>query len=1016
MLFRLPIVAFTLGFIVLGSVGASAFEFDWEDEGGWTTNNLGPVQFTNVNNSGVTITVEITDEDSRLLNGTPSILTVDGNDELRLFPNFENKTQSVTARFTFSEPVAVENFIVKDVDGETNEWWDAVTITGFTEVEQLDTALTELVVGSRVAELDTHNFESGVSGGIDYADTRGWVTGNFSRRLVTAIEVNFYAGTNAATDPDAGAITISDFEFFLEQPLEVTKTTDETGPVSAGDTIDYTITVKNNSDQDMTAPIVDDYKLARMTYVTNSTTVMGFELVDSGGVVAEDDFDSGVFDGGSGWTDEWQYDDPDGNDPDSERITIDNGRLRFEGVSGTDPTLSRIIQADLSEATSVTLKYSIDTSGNLDNDGDNDDLWVQASDDGGANWTNVATYRDDVSSNEEIDITAYASANTAIRIYVRRWVFNNARTQFFYIDNLSVEAVIPSANPVTKTNADLDAGGNNAPADGNLLNLVTVNDDLLIPAGQELTVTYSMTVDDPAPLGVVNAAGASSAKYTDARFDTALVPVASSCENPGGGLHYIADGHDDGWWDTKTEFSKKFIDLGEPGSTDASTAGFRFLAVTIPAGAIVTSALFEVQAQNSANNVGSRVTIRAHDVPNAPKFNNTPPADADRTDAEVDWEVTTAWSNGTRYSQDVTSIIQELVDDTGAAGLDQAAVALLLEGIGNTVSKVEAFENSPLSAATLEIEFTCDFDGSDAPNDGTTYFYGEATHASIGFPRAWLGSVEPDTEDPVLTSLDALGDDTDGVDDEDGVEFSSPDDSEATIRAAVTMTAPDPGKVCGWLDTNLNGYFEQSEGQCYYNGSTGSQVLDFDWPNLPTTGTLTTYARFRIIPTFDGEGMDENDWAGRLLGGEVEDYQITFNFDPDTTAVSIGRVDLVAAPAEAFLDSLGLQQRPDAELQAMLRSWDEAAADALAPTDREALEAALSAYLDPDGDGLVALFRWETLQERGTIGFYVERRDEGGTWLRLNAQMLPGLITAPMGGNTSLSIRMRRPEQVMSTG
>ncbi|NLI46786.1 MAG: hypothetical protein GX414_06735 [Acidobacteria bacterium] len=53
-------------------------------------------------------------------------------------------------------------------------------------------------------------------------------------------------------------------------------------------------------------------------------------------------------------------------------------------------------------------------------------------------------------------------------------------------------------------------------------------------------------------------------------------------------------------------------------------------------------------------------------------------------------------------------------------------------------------------------------------------------------------------------------------------------------------------------------------------------------------------------------------------------------------------------------------------------------------------------YLDPDGDGRVVVFRWETLEERGAIGFYADRLTDG-TWVRINAGMLPGLIASPMG-------------------
>ena len=84
----------------------------------------------------------------------------------------------------------------------------------------------------------------------------------------------------------------------------------------------------------------------------------------------------------------------------------------------------------------------------------------------------------------------------------------------------------------------------------------------------------------------------------------------------------------------------------------------------------------------------------------------------------------------------------------------------------------------------------------------------------------------------------------------------------------------------------------------------------------------------------------------------------------------------------------------------MLR--DSQLAEGLVGADVVTLLEALAGYLDPDGDGSVAVLRWETLEERGTIGFYVDREDDDGNWVRINDKMLPGMITAPMGAEYML--------------
>ncbi len=118
------------------------------------------------------------------------------------------------------------------------------------------------------------------------------------------------------------------------------------------------------------------------------------------------------------------------------------------------------------------------------------------------------------------------------------------------------------------------------------------------------------------------------------------------------------------------------------------------------------------------------------------------------------------------------------------------------------------------------------------------------------------------------------------------------------------------------------------------------------------------------------------------------------DFNP--TAVTIGDVGLSAAGVPAFLRDVGANDRDAAGLLALLRAWDPMAAAKLQGAGREALLKALRDYLDPDGDGQVVVFRWETLEERGTVGFYAERSQDG-VWSRINGEMLPGLIAAPMG-------------------
>jgi hypothetical protein len=126
----------------------------------------------------------------------------------------------------------------------------------------------------------------------------------------------------------------------------------------------------------------------------------------------------------------------------------------------------------------------------------------------------------------------------------------------------------------------------------------------------------------------------------------------------------------------------------------------------------------------------------------------------------------------------------------------------------------------------------------------------------------------------------------------------------------------------------------------------------------------------------------------------------------DATRAVIADVRLDATSPGGMLGDLGADAMSDADLLALLASFDPEAAAALAGASREAIMQALIAHLDPDGDGQVAALRWSTLEERGTIGFFVDRSDTtaAGPWQPVaNGQTLPGLIDAPLGGEYLLA-------------
>ena len=117
-------------------------------------------------------------------------------------------------------------------------------------------------------------------------------------------------------------------------------------------------------------------------------------------------------------------------------------------------------------------------------------------------------------------------------------------------------------------------------------------------------------------------------------------------------------------------------------------------------------------------------------------------------------------------------------------------------------------------------------------------------------------------------SVDALGDDSNNVDDEDGVRLLSPLGPGGTASLAVTArnTTGSTAFLQGWIDFNANGVFDTHE-QVFTNEVIGDGTTELS-VSVPVDAAVgTTYARFRYSPT-GGLGV-----GGDADFGEVEDYR-----------------------------------------------------------------------------------------------------------------------------------------------
>ncbi len=204
-----------------------------------------------------------------------------------------------------------------------------------------------------------------------------------------------------------------------------------------------------------------------------------------------------------------------------------------------------------------------------------------------------------------------------------------------------------------------------------------------------------------------------------------------------------------------------------------------------------------------------------------------------------------------------------------------------------------------------EIIIEGDLDYGDAPDQAlpaypTLFASDGARHVIV--PGIYLGnstSTSIDAEPEGQQDPNALGDDNDGNDDEDGVIL--PPILGHGQMTTITVIASVDGYLNGWIDFNSSGDWAEANEHIFIDQPVvaGNNTLNIFVP--PTSVTGITYARFRFC-TVMGMGLTT---TGQAQDGEVEDYEVDINYpykwiqDPDLTTNGID-VDATNDPFEFF--------------------------------------------------------------------------------------------------------------------
>jgi hypothetical protein len=172
----------------------------------------------------------------------------------------------------------------------------------------------------------------------------------------------------------------------------------------------------------------------------------------------------------------------------------------------------------------------------------------------------------------------------------------------------------------------------------------------------------------------------------------------------------------------------------------------------------------------------------------------------------------------------------------------------------------------------VEISVIEDRDWGDAPdpNYPTLSANNGAYHGIDGV--TYLGN-SVDAESDGQPDATATGDDLDGNNDDDGVQFSA--NMVPGYPAVITITASTNAILNAWIDFDNNQSWADAGEHIFQDQSVtaGTNKLQVNIPSGVATGT--TVARFRLS-TVSGLGF-----TGSATDGEVEDYQMTIKADTD---------------------------------------------------------------------------------------------------------------------------------------
>ncbi|WP_309400096.1 SdrD B-like domain-containing protein [Cerasicoccus maritimus] len=451
----------------------------------------------------LTITFRVIGESNPVAN---SAIVDDAEDE---FANLLDASASDTLLTT--QTSSVTGRVWDDADGDQSQGGGESGLSGITVYLDLnENGVFDL--NEPTADTDAngdYTFPNLDAGDYDVRVDESTLPGPPAYNATTSVPVEVTLGDNTdQTDVDFG---------YQQQTalIDVVKTSDAAGDLDPGDTVNYTIVITNNTGSVQENVTITDLLPAGTTYVADSASYTWSG--DAGGLEYLDDFSTQSYSNSFGsdtWSGSWtEGGSESGDNPAAGGIQIDGGSyedLFWTGLGGGDYTLQRPI--DLTSMTSATININLQQYNTING---TDTFTIEVSGNNGSTWTEVYQLVGALGTNPSqlaVDIpSALIGANSVIRLT------GNGFTGYMSVNE--IEIVANSVFTITDDAGDPTTAGQ----------LITAADDIDMNAGDTLTITYAVTVNDFPDVSSIN----NTASYTSVQQTSPLTSSVFDAVNVG---------------------------------------------------------------------------------------------------------------------------------------------------------------------------------------------------------------------------------------------------------------------------------------------------------------------------------------------------------------------------------------------------------------------------------------------------------------------------------------------------